>query len=257
MSPAAIITGASTGIGRDLSLVLAREGYDLGLTARREDLLLALKDEISGRYPDGKVFVAPADTTNESDLEAAMKDLIGKLGRLDLMIANAGIGYPTPAWKNNWPDIKKILEVNVMGAIHSLELAKEAMLKQGAGHLVGISSVAGFRGLPASSGYCTSKSALTTYLESIRIDLKPLGIAVTSIHPGYIATPMTKKNPYMPFLLSPETAARKISRAIRRKKARYLFPWQIALLVRIMRVIPDSVFDWVMSLKKQKGVFKD
>ena len=286
-SPTAIITGASTGIGKSLALVLAREGYDLGLTARRQDLLLDLRKEIAGRYPKRRVFISPADVASEVNLQAAMKELMTQLGRLDLMIANAGIGFPTPAWKNNWNEIKQILDANVMGAIHSLELAKEKMLEQksgragaatsgvatggagaatsgvsggqasATGHLVGISSVAGFRGLPTSSAYCTSKAALTTYLESIRIDLKRLGIAVTSIHPGFIETKMTEKNSYMPFLLSSEDAAEKIVRAIRRKKARFIFPWQMKLLISIMRALPDSVFDWGMSLKKQKGVFED
>ena len=268
-SPTAIITGASTGIGKSLALVLAREGYDLGLTARRQDLLLDLRKEIAGRYPKRRVFISPADVASEVNLQAAMKELMTQLGRLDLMIANAGIGFPTPAWKNNWNEIKQILDANVMGAIHSLELAKEKMLEQkstsgvaggqasATGHLVGISSVAGFRGLPTSSAYCTSKAALTTYLESIRIDLKRLGIAVTSIHPGFIETKMTEKNSYMPFLLSSEDAAEKIVRAIRRKKARFIFPWQMKLLISIMRALPDSVFDWGMSLKKQKGVFEN
>lgn len=255
MSPTAIITGASTGIGRELALVLAREGFDLGLTARRGDLLAALKEEILARHPARHVFVAPADAADESDLEAAMQKLIGKLGHLDLMIANAGIGFSTPAWKNNWPEIKQILDVNVMGAIHSLELAKEAMLKQKGGHLVGISSVAGFRGLPASSAYCAGKAALTTYLEAVRLDLKRAGIHVTSIHPGFIATPMTKQRRSMPFLLSASAAAEKIYRAVRRKKARLVFPWPIKILIVVMRVLPDWLYDRFLSARGPKEIF--
>lgn len=253
----AIITGASTGIGHKLSHILAREGYDLGLLARRESLLRSLSEEIAKRYPNRKVAIASADVCREDSLEKGLNSLHDQLGQVDLFVANAGVGVETPAWKNNWSDVRRILETNIIGAIHSLEVAKGWMLSQKSGHLVGISSVATVRGLPVSSAYCTSKAALTTYLESIRIDLKPYGIRVTSIHPGFIATPMTEKNKYMPFLLSADKAAEKIYRAIRSGRTRYYFPWQMKILVGLLRHLPDGVYDFLMSQRKKKGVFGD
>lgn len=255
-SPTAIITGASSGIGYALALVLAREGYDLGLTARRKELLESLTEEIEKKYPGRRVFQVPADVCRQESLETALNALYRQLGRVDLFIANAGVGVATPAWKNNWKEVRWILETNILGAIHSLEIAKKWMLEQKSGHLVGLSSIATVRGFPGSSAYCSSKAALTTYLESIRLDLKKLGIKVSSIHPGFIDTPMTEKNPYMmPFLLPADKAAEKIYKSIRSGRARYYFPWQMSLLVWLLKHFPDRVYDFLMSLRKDKSVF--
>lgn len=253
MFPTVIITGASTGIGRTLSLIMAREGYHLGLTARRPKLLEELKTEIVNKYPQAKIFYIPCDVTNEQECRGAIQKLSSQLGRLDVFVANAGIGFPTPAWRKNWEDIKQILMTNTIGCIASLETAKEIMLDQKSGHLVGISSVAAYRGLPETSAYCTSKAALTTYLESIRVDLKPYNINVTSIHPGYIDTPMTKKNKYyMPLLLSSEVGTEKIFRAIKKKKKRYILPWPLKFAVWIMEFMPNALFDKLISLRSRK-----
>lgn len=251
--PNAIITGASTGIGKELALLMARQGYALGLIARRAPLLEELRLQILGENPEVKIYTTVADVNDDTQIRAAILGLAEKLGGLDLFIANAGIGVQTPAWKNNFSEIRLILQTNIIGAISSLEAAKEIMLPQKRGHLVGISSVAAFRGLPASSAYCTSKAALMTYLEAIRADLKASGITVTSIHPGFIATPMTEKNGFMPFLLSAESGAQKILRAIQKKKSRFIFPWPMKILVSVMRWLPDGIYDWIVSLKG--GVF--
>lgn len=252
----AIITGASTGIGRQLALVLAREGYNVGLLARRRELLEDLAGEIQKAYPQRKVFFETGSVNQEEELEDALEKLHKKLGSIDLFIANAGVGTETPAWKNNWKDIQWILETNILGAIHSLEVAKGWMLNQKSGHLVGISSVATVRGLPGSSAYCTSKAALTTYLESTRIDLKRLGITVTSIHPGFIATPMTEKNNYMPFLLSVEKGTEKVYKAIKSKRSRYYFPWQMNLMVIFLKYLPDRIYDFLMNLRDPRSSFR-
>ena len=255
-SPTAIITGASSGIGRDLALVLAREGYDLGLIARREDLLGQLKSEIIQKYPARKVICKICDVMDLQCTADTIETLSKELGRLDIFVANAGLGHSTPAWKNDAKITLDIFQVNVMGAVASLEAAKAIILKQRSGHLVGISSVAANRGLPASSAYCASKAALSVYLEALRVDLKGLGITVSSIHPGFIATPMTSKNGKMPFLLDSSLAAEKIFRAIVKKKKRYVFPWQMAFLYQLLRFMPNGLYDCLMGLQSKKGVFK-
>ncbi len=252
-NPTALITGASTGIGRTLSLVMAREGYDLGLIARRDDLLRDLQKELFQKFPARKIFVAAGDVAQENSLREAFEKLMHQLGSLDVFIANAGVGASTPAWQDCWKETKQILEVNFVGTVHSLELAKQIMLRQKRGHLVGISSVAAGRGLPQSSAYCSSKAGLATYLESLRLDLKGEGIKVTSIHPGFIATPMTdKRQNKMPFLLSVEVASEKIYWAIKSRKSRFVFPWQMRFLYPWMQMAPDFLYDFFLSFKKRK-----
>ncbi len=252
----AVITGASTGIGKSLAFKLAQEGYALGLIARRGDLLEKLKQDIETSVPGTRVLWKACDVVEDESFRHQLQSLVSELGQLDLFIANAGVGVNTPGYKSCWPSIKSILDVNVVGAISSLEAAKEIMLRQKSGHLVGISSVAAVRGLPGSSAYCCSKAALSAYLESIRIDLKLVGISVTSIHPGFIATPMTAKNNSMPFLLSADQAALIISKTIQKKKARKTFPWPMLVFTWILRFCPDALYDAVCGLTLKKGVFR-
>lgn len=248
MNKKIIITGASAGIGYELAKVYAHAGYDLGVVARSGDLLKKLKAEIS-QFSTVKVFIKICDVAKLDECERAIKELASELGGLDIFIANAGIGRQTPAWKSNWPEIKNILQVNVMGAIASLETAKDIMLPGKSGQLVGITSVAGFRGLPTSSAYSTSKVALTAYLESIRLDLKSCGITVTAIHPGFIDTAMTRKNKYsMPWLKPAPESAQMIYKAIEHKKARYVFPWQMKILISILYHLPDRLYDLLLRL---------
>ncbi|MBX7148739.1 SDR family NAD(P)-dependent oxidoreductase [bacterium] len=254
MSKTIIITGASTGIGRDMALQYAQQGYHVGLIARRLDLLENLRDDIKTVSPGSKVVLANCDVADFTQAQQIVRQMITELdNRIDIFIANAGIGIPTPAFKNNWAEIKRTLDINVYGAIATIEAAKEVMLAQKSGHLVGITSVAAMRGLPGSSAYCTSKIALSTYLESIRIDLKPYGISVTAIHPGFIDTPMTKKNKFhMPFLLTSPESAQKIIKAISRGKKRYYFPWPMALLYKMVRILPDCWSDFFLGLAAPK-----
>lgn len=251
----AIITGASTGIGRALALLMSEKGYDIGLLARRGDLLNQLRQDILRHFPDRKVFTASCDVTDAESCRRTIAGLADQLGHLDVFVANAGIGFRTPAANTDWKGVLQILQTNLIGAITSLEMAKEIMLNQREGHLVGISSVAATRGLPDSSAYCASKAGLSTYLESLRIDLKPYGILVTSVHPGYIATPMTEKNQNMPFLLSVEEGANQVFSAIVKKKKRYIFPWQLRPLVGFLHCMPVSLYDSMMVLYR-RGIWQ-
>ncbi len=254
MTKTALITGASAGIGSSLATLLASQGYNLGLMARRKDALDALAKDIREKYPTCQVEVGVLDVQDYDLCDLVVKKLADSLGGIDIFIANAGIGWQTPAWKNQFKVIRGILETNVLGAIATIEAAKDVMLKQGHGQIVGISSIAGFRGLPTSSGYSTSKVALTAYLEAIRLDLKHKNICVTSIHPGFIDTFMTQKNKYkMPFIMPADEAADLIYAAICKRKARYIFPWQMKILVTIMRLMPDWLYDFLLS-RPVKGV---
>lgn len=248
MTQTIIITGASSGIGYELAKLYAQAGFNLGLLARRLDLLNELKSELESKYAI-KVFVEACDVAQLDQCQKSIQNLSQALGGLDIFIANAGFGLQTPAWKPSWPTVRQILEINLMGAIASIEAAKDIMLPQKKGQLVGITSIAGFRGLPTSSGYSTSKVALTAYLECIRADLKQGGLGVTAIHPGFIETFMTQKNKYkMPFLLSAPVAAQMIFDAIQKKKSRYVFPWQMKILVGFLYHLPDCVYDFLMGL---------
>ncbi len=243
----AIITGASSGIGRDLALVMARAGYDLGLIARREELLRELQEEIITKYPTRKIFYVASDVRDDDKTRTAIFSLADQLGGLGVFVANAGTGGPTPGAKIYWPKHKKVAEINFVAAIGSIEAAKEIMVKQGSGTLAAISSIAAARGFPQASIYSATKAGLAVYLESLRLDLKNCGITVTSIHPGYIDTPFLTSKKNKMFLISSPKAAEKIFYAIQKKKKRYFFPWQMSLIYRFAYHLPDFLYDAIIS----------
>ncbi len=253
--PTVIITGASSGIGRALALLMAEEGYDLGLIARRRELLESAQSEISRYHPKIKVKIYPCNVADTDECRKAIFKLAHELQHLDVFVANAGVGGSTPGGDPCWEESQKIIETNVRGAIASLEAAKEIMLKQKSGHLVGISSIAAARGLPQSSAYCMSRAAIAVYLESLRVDLKNRGIFVTSIHPGFVDTPMTKKMSSRPFLVSAEKGAEEIFWAIRRKKARHYFPFMMRVVYPLLKHMPDCVYDWIFSIRREQKIF--
>ena len=162
------------------------------------------------------------------------------MGPIDLLIANAGVGKPTTLEPMNTADTEQMIRVNLLGVIYSLEAVLPEMLHRGRGHIAAISSVAAFKGLPNESAYCASKAAVNSYLEGLRIQLPGRGVQVSIICPGIVRTPMTEAiNAPKPWCLEPDDAARRIVRALRRKRKLYSFPWQTAALVRLTRYIPD------------------
>jgi short-subunit dehydrogenase len=157
-----------------------------------------------------------------------------------LLIANAGVGTPTLLEPMNTPQIERMVRVNLLGVIYSIEAVLPGMLRRGRGHLVAVSSLGAYKGLPGESGYCATKIAVNTYMEGLRIQLRPRGIAVTTICPGFVKTPMTEVNPFpMPWLMDADRAATLMVRAISRRKKVYNFPWQTTLLVKLTRWLPD------------------
>lgn len=241
-SQVAIVTGASSGIGAELARQLAVNGVRVGLTARREDALQALAAEIRAR--GGFAAVAPADARDPEATRSAVIRLAEELGTVDLLIANAGRGAETPAAEFSASVLEEIIRVNLLGAAYAIEAVLPEMLKKGRGHLVGISSLASYRGLPRLGGYSASKAAMNQLLEGLRVELRGRGIAVTTVYPGYVRTPMTEgsKRP-QPFLLEAEPAARIILKGIAARRTEVRFPRRAAIPMGLIRVLPNFVFD--------------
>ena len=242
MPPANVfITGANSGIGAALARHYAAAGATLGLFARREAGLL----ELAATLPPGRVATYAGDVRDRATLERAAADFVARFGAPDVVIANAGISRGTvTGHREDLDDFRAVFDTNVLGLVHTFHAFLAPMRKRRAGTLVGIASVAGFRGIPGSGAYSASKAAAITYLESLRVELRGSGIAVVTVCPGYIATPMTEHNPYpMPFLLRVEKAARLIALAIERRQRFYVLPWQMALVGRVLRVLPRPLYD--------------
>lgn len=240
------ITGASSGIGRALAIELGRRGASVGLLARRAETLTEIQREVEAA--GGRAIALPADVKNADAVRAAADKLREKFGRVDVLVANAGIGATTDAQSLKADEVADVIGTNVMGAVNSATAVLPEMLERGSGRLVVISSLAAYRGLPKSAAYSASKAAVSAFFESIRVDLRGTGVGVTIIHPGFIRTPLTEgRSARMPFFMELDYAIKKIIRAIEERKKSYAFPWQLATLVRIGMVLPDSWYDEVAS----------
>jgi short-subunit dehydrogenase len=234
----AVVTGASSGIGRALAKVLAAEGCKVGLVARRRDQLESLAAEIASA--GGTAAVGVADVSDRGQTRAGVGEVTAQLGPVDLLVANAGVGAPTFLNPMNVSDVEKMFRVNVLGVVYALDAVLPAMLARRRGHVAAVSSLAAYKGLPGESGYSSSKAAVNNYLEGLRIQLRDHGIAVTTICPGFVKTPMTEVNKFkMPWLLEADDAARRIVRALKRKKKVFNFPWQLSLLMKLTAWLPD------------------
>ena len=238
--PVVFLTGASSGLGAALARHYAGRGALLGLAARRSEALQAL----AGALP-GKHFVYPLDVTDAAALSAAAADFMAVAGVPDLVIANAGVSVGTLTQEaEDLATMKRVLDVNVIGMANTFQPFLGAMLAARRGTLAGIASVAGIRGLPGSGAYCASKAAAIAYLESLRVELRATGLRVSTILPGYVDTPMTEKNPYpMPFILSADEGARRIARLIDAGRAYAVTPWQMAVVAKLLRLLPAYLFD--------------
>lgn len=241
MEGVAIVTGASSGIGRALAVELAREGYEVGLIARRADRLEAVVATIRGA--GGRAECVPAAVTGRDDIQRAIGALAERLGPVDLLVANAGIALGTDALVPAAEALEAEFRVNVFGVFYAIEAVVPSMIERGSGHVVVISSLAAHRGLPGAAGYCASKAALTRLVEGLRPDWARAGIDATTVHPGYVRSEMTDRNRFrMPLLMDADRAARLVARAIRRKRKVCEFPWRMSLLVRhVVRRLPDRV----------------
>jgi short-subunit dehydrogenase len=243
------LTGASSGIGEALARHYAGRGATLGLVARRVDLLRNLKAALPVA-----VEAYEGDVRDIDALKSAAGKFIATHGVPDLVIGNAGVSHGTlTEFAPDSATFREILDINVVGLVNTFHPFIEAMRARGAGTLAGIASVAGIRGLPGASGYSASKAAAINYLEALRLEMRGAGVRVATICPGFIATPMTAKNPYpMPFIIEADDAARRIARAIDAGKSYAIIPWQMAIVGRVLGVLPNALYDRMMARAGRK-----
>jgi NAD(P)-dependent dehydrogenase (short-subunit alcohol dehydrogenase family) len=238
----ALITGAGSGLGRQLALTLAPEGARIAAI----DLSLEPLAKLAAELP-GRLTWAVADVTDRAALEAAVAQFRQRLGPVDMLIASAGVGIETSALSYRAEDIETMVRVNLLGVANSIGAVLPEMLERRRGHLVGLSSLASYRGLPRMAGYCASKAGLNALLDAVRVEVKPFGIAVTTVCPGWIRTPMTAGlDVPQPNLLEADEAARRIVEAIRRRRAFFAFPRASARRVRLLGWLPCGLSDWLL-----------
>ncbi len=244
------ITGASSGIGEALAHHYAALGANLGLFARRGAELR----RVAAGLPPARVATYAGDVRDAQALARSATDFLQRFGAPDVVIANAGVSRGTVTdFAEDMQAFAEVIGTNVLGIVHTFQPFIAPMRAARHGALVGIASIAGFRGLPGSGAYSASKAAAIAYLESLRVELRGSGIAVVTVCPGYVATPMTEGNPYrMPFLMRPDVAARRIADAIARRRRFYVLPWQMALVGRAMRLLPRSLYDRALARAKVK-----
>ncbi|HEY9210828.1 MAG TPA: SDR family oxidoreductase [Methylotenera sp.] len=244
------ITGASSGIGEALAHAYAKryqnENATIGLAARRSEHLQNLQKTLKEQF-NVESAVYALDVRDHNSLSAAAADFMQQHGIPDVVIASAGVSSGTLT--ENQEDIaafQAVMDINVLGMVHTFQPFIKAMREAGKGQLVGIASVAGIRGLPGAGAYSASKAAAIAYLESLRVEMLHHNIAVTTIAPGYIRTPMTDINTYsMPFLMDADIAAAKFVNAIENKRRFVVIPWQMGWVARLMRFIPPVLWDFL------------
>jgi short-subunit dehydrogenase len=239
--PVTLITGASSGIGAALAERLARHGDHVILVARRLRLLQEVAEEIA--KAGGSSEIAVCDVTIGEAARACVDEALRKHGRIDRLILNAGGGSRTAPEHLTSADMRASLDLNLFGVVNFIEAALPALLAQGSGQIVAIGSIAGYRGLPHAASYGAAKAALMNYIESLRIDLAPRGIAVTLVAPGFIVTKDTKKQRAKPMSMRVERAADLLTTAILARRPYVSFPWTLAWIARFMRLLPASLYD--------------
>lgn len=245
-----VISGASSGIG----LALARHYLECGATvaafARRGELLQALAAE----FPD-KVFCYALDVRDAPAIQRAASDFMARAGVPDIVIANAGVSRGTlTEYVEDEEVFQTVMDINVLGMVKTFQPFLAAMREARRGTLVGIASVAGFRGLPGSGAYSASKAAAISYMESLRVELYGSGVKAVTICPGYIKTPMTDINTYpMPFILEADDAARRMARVIERGKSFAVVPWQMGVVGWVMRRLPNRLYDFAFARAPHKS----
>jgi NAD(P)-dependent dehydrogenase (short-subunit alcohol dehydrogenase family) len=253
------ITGASSGIGEALAVYYAAQGATLGLAARRNEFLEALNQRLGGQHA-----CYALDVSDAAALHAAATDFIARFGAPDIIIANAGVSAGTLSeFEEDLDVFRRVMDTNVFGMAATFAPFIPAMKAAGDGRkmqrLVGIASVAGIRGLPGAEAYSASKAAVIAYLESLRLEMRPYGIKVVTIAPGYIESPMTAVNSYrMPFLLPVDQAASRFAAVIARGTSYAVIPWPMGIVAKILRALPNWLYDrlFTSAPRKPRGLLK-
>lgn len=259
------ITGASSGIGYALAHEYAKRYADtdsvIGLASRRGEELQNLANLLENQYRI-TCIIYPLDVRDSLACQLAAQDFIAKFGAPNIVIASAGVSRGTlTEHREDIPAFQAVMDINVMGMVHTFQPFIAAM-KQAAqqgqnAQLVGVASVAGVRGIPGSAAYSASKSAVITYCESLRAEMQHFNIAVSTIAPGYIRTPMTEINQYkMPFLMDADVFAKKFASAVENKTRYQVIPWQMGVIAKIMRLIPARLWDYLMKNAPHKKRIK-
>ncbi len=232
-----LITGASSGIGQALAKEAMKHGAKVGLIARRQELLKSLVEQAKTK---GSVAeYARADVADRASVTNAIHELEAKLGPVDVLIANAGVGSTNPPDNLKLDEAEFLLKVNLFGVLYSIGAVLPGMLQRNGGQIAAISSLASYKGMPGAAAYSASKAAVNAYMESLRIQLRKTGVLFTTVCPGFIKTPMTEPNQGMIFVLEADEAARRIVHALQAKRKIYNFPWATTRLVKISRWLPD------------------
>ncbi len=246
-APVVLLTGAARGIGRGTALALAEKGCRLGLIDRDGEALASVAAELAAR--GATVAFEAADVVDGEGLARAVRDLEGRVGPTGVLVACAGIGGLTQVPDLDIDGLRAILEVNVVGVARSIEAVLPGMIARERGHIVGVSSVAGFRGMPWMASYSASKAALSAYLEALRPALRRRGVTITTACPGFVRTALTRDTPFrkpVP-MMEPEQAGRHLARAALRRPRNCVFPASTAIGMTVLRHLPDRVFDWMMD----------
>jgi len=232
------ITGASSGIGRSLALKFANEGWTVAASARRENLLQELHNE------NENIHSFPLDVTNPEKCKTVFKNILNRFENIEICVFGTGIHDPKSEKSFNLDKIRKIMEVNYFGTMNSINSIYEYFNNKKSGQISIISSVAGYRGLPAAGAYCASKSALTSFTESLRFEMKRINVRVSLISPGFIKTPMTDQNDFpMPMIRSPEFAAEQIYIGLIKKNGFEIhFPKTFTYFLKFLKLLPHSIY---------------
>lgn len=238
-----IITGASRGIGRALAIEFANRGHELVIMARNMQNLAELCSIINDA--GGHAVFIQSDVSNIVKHKEDLLEAAAKLGGVDIAVLNAGVSGFNWAYDFDLGRLKEKIETNVYSVAAGLEALLPIMIRQGYGYIAGVSSLADARGFPGSSFYCASKAALTYILESARIEMKPMGITVATIKPGFVKTDMTAKNGfYMPLMMEPEKSAKIIYKGIIKRKKHIYFPRIMAFASYLGRIAPSWLYEW-------------
>ena len=240
MKPSVLITGAGHGIGKATAQALHAKGYRLALMDR-DDAAIQSMAEFGA--------VACCDVTDAAALQEAVQMFTTELGTIDVLLACAGVGCLTIVPDLNIADLRRMLEVNLIGVAQTINAVLPGMIERKRGHIVGIASVAGFRGLPWMISYSASKAGLIAYLEGLRPGLKRRGIKVTTVCPGFVRTAITQDTPFRAkvSMLTPDQAAWYLVRAIERSPRDYVFPFSTRIGMGFLKAVPNRFFDWMMD----------
>ncbi len=242
MEKAILITGASSGIGRALSLELAGRSYRIALAARRTEVLEEIQAEIQRAHPACKTTALALDVTNYASVPETVRQAVDTLGGIDIVFVNAGVGLSGKVGRDQFAKDKRTIETNLLGAIATVDAAVAHFLEQGGGQIVGVSSVAALRGMPGNAAYCASKAGLAIYLEALRAEVYRKNIHVSVLYPGYIDTPLNDMLKSRPFLISAEKGAAIIARLIEKKvKSSAVPPMPWSILGPALKLLPTRL----------------